>query len=579
MSSVATRIDFYRLSRPVQDRFAAATRLSVHPAPILFERASRTRIWALLAAGVLLLILEFVLLRAGWGDARSALARHGVVMIVIDIAILCAAIYCMLHAAGMVVTAEKRPWRPGLYLFPATVVDARDAGFRVWSVTDSTGAERLSRPARLAMRMGDGSSVVIRAADDATVDRAIVALDGARRELARAEGAGESTALAELDPLHDLALSSPIGPTARMTPSLTWWVRLDWLLALVVGGLLGRELATTRNHMSDDAMYGAAVAADSADAYEQYLRRGEAHAPDVRDVLLPRAQLRLAEGEGTIEAVQAFADAHKSSKIGPEIDAALRRATLAELAKAKRAGTVSALDTFAHKYPTETVAVELAAARHALFAKALAEWRAKSHPDAGTGAFMERLLAWAEKNGRPCEVRFRWKPSSSMDAADKAAMGSRAYPGPDALPSRYVTGEALRPHEQRVQDAIAAGFAAAFPSDVLTVRPGVSLLPDSPTPVDPPTLAVEYSPEWSRANTANAKPLTVFAGLIFTFEAVFTVPEGPPWKTTVKAWRGAESWKLKNEQLSREEFQQRVYDTMIDGAFDQLQRKVMGVFF
>jgi hypothetical protein len=331
--------------------------------------------------------------------------------------------------------------------------------------------------------------------------------------------------------------------------------------------------------MSDEAMYRTAIAADSVDGYQRYLRRGEVHRADVRDVLLPRAELRGAEGEGTIEAVQAFADAHKSAKIGPEVDAALRRATLAELAKAKRAGTVATLDAFAHKYPTQSVAAELAAARHALFVKALAEWRAKAKPDPATGAFVERLLAWAEKNGRACEVRFRWRPSTSMDDADKSAMSSRAYPGPDALPSRYVTAEALRPHEQRVQDAIANGFAGAFPPDVLTVRPGLTLLPDSPTPADPPTLAIEYSPEWSRANTANPKPLTVFAGLIFTFDALFTVPDGAPWKISVKAWRGAESWKLKNEQLSREEYQQRVYDSMIDCAFDQLQRKILDVFF
>jgi hypothetical protein len=192
---------------------------------------------------------------------------------------------------------------------------------------------------------------------------------------------------------------------------------------------------------------------------------------------------------------------------------------------------------------------------------------------------MERLLAWAEKSGTACEVRFRGKPSSSMDDADKSAMTSGHFPGPDALPSHYVSLDALRPREDRVAGAVAAAFGAAFPSDILTVHAAGALAPDAPTPADPPTLVVDYSPEWSHGNTASTKPNTVFAGLIFTFDASFALPEGAPWRLTVKSWRGAESWKVKSEGLAREDFEQKVYDVMIDGAFDQLQKKLTSVLF
>jgi hypothetical protein len=579
MRDVATKIDFYRLSRPIQERFAAATRASAPPAPLLYERAPRTRAWGLAAVSLGLVVVEVALLRAGWGDARSWLSLHGVVMMAIDAAVLVAVFYCLLRAAGTVLTLEMRPWRPGTYLFPGCVVDAREPGLRVWPVGEAVNIERVASSPGLALQMRDGSRVLVRAPDAAAAERAEAALEPARRELARASESGDSHALAELDPLHDLAVSSPIGPTSRMTPSVPLWIRLDWVIAIVVGALFGHQLAVTRNRSSDDAMYAAAVGANTVAAYEQYLARGGAHSPGVRDVLLPRAQLHAAEEAGTIEAVRTFADANPSSKIATEIDVALRRATLAELAKAKQAGTVAALDAFAHKYPTQSVASELAAARHALFVKALADWRAKAKPDAGTAAFVERLVAWSEKTGHACEVRFRLNPSGSMEAADKSAMGSRNYPGPDALPSRYVTADALRPREQRVEDAVVQGFAGAFPPDVVNVRGGAPLTGEAAIPHDPPTLVVEYSPEWSRGNTAYGKPLTVFAGLIFNFDASFALPEGAPWRTSVKAWRGAEAWKFKNEQLSREDLEQRVYDAMIDSAFDQLQRRILDVFF
>ena len=75
------------------------------------------------------------------------------------------------------------------------------------------------------------------------------------------------------------------------------------------------------------------------------------------------------------------------------------------------------------------------------------------------------------------------------------------------------------------------------------------------------------------------KPNTVFAGFNFTFDGSFALPEGAPLKILVKAWRGAEPWKFKGDGMTREDFQQKVYDAMIDAAFDQLDKKLMDAFF
>jgi hypothetical protein len=278
--------------------------------------------------------------------------------------------------------------------------------------------------------------------------------------------------------------------------------------------------------------------------------------------------------------VQAFAVAHPGSKIAPEIDAALRSAMLVELDKATKLGTVAGLDDFAKKYPDNNLGPELKAARHALYAQALAGWKQKAKADAATNAFMDRLFAWVEKSGNPaCEVRFRMKPSKSLDDADKKAMKSMHYPGPDALPSKYVTTAAMRQREQRVAADVVKGFAAEIAPDVLAVRAGDPLDPGAPNPTTVPTLVVDYSPEWSHVNTVSIKPNTLFAGFNFAFDATFVVPEGAPLQMKVKSWRGAELWKIKDEGITREDFQQKVYDSMFDGAFDQLDKKLQDTLF
>ncbi len=493
-----------------------------------------------------------------------------------------AAAYCVLHAVALLRTMESLPWRPGMYLFPACVVDARDPVLQVWPVADSDGVERVTAPRPgLALRMRDGGRVVVGAAGAAEVERADTGLAARRGELAQAIAEQNPHLLAELDPLHDGALSSPIGPSEAMKRTTPTWVRLDWAVAAAVGALLGLGVGDMRNAMSDAVMYRNIAGGASIAELKAYLSRGGKHAGDVSDILLPRAELKDAEANGSVTAVKEFAKDHPDTKIGPEIDAALRRVMLAELEKAKAAGTVSALDDFAHKYPDKLVDRELNAARHALYVKALAAWAEKAQVDPPAKAFMQRLLAWAEKNGPSCEVRFRTQPSKTMDDADKSVLKSGHYPGPDAKPSKYVAPDQLGPREERVGKDVAQAFGDAFPGEVLAMQAGPTLGGDAQPPSNVPVLLVEYSPEWTRANTASTKPNTVFAGLAFTFESTFALPDGgAPYKMSTRAWRGAELWKVHfTDAMSREDFEKAVYDAMVDGAFTTLEKKLKDAFF
>jgi hypothetical protein len=575
------RVEFYRLPRPVQDRFAAATQRTAPPAPLLFRPAARTQVWAFLGGSGLLLVAAVLVLRAGWGDVASSVALHGAKMIALDLALLASAAYGVVHAMALLRALDALPYLPGTYLFPGCVVEAMGPVLKVWSVGDAEAIEVVASPAPgLALRMHGGARVFVPAGSTEEAERAERSLSARKGELAKALAESDPHVLAELDPLHDSALSSPIGPTERMSYSLPAWIRFDWGIALGIGVVLGLVIVEARNSRSDEAMFRAVAAAGTGPAFQAYLAQGGKHSSDVRDVLLPRAELGSVEATGSVDAVEAFAQAHRASKIQPEIDAALRRLLLAELDKAKKVGTVTALDDFAKKYPDSGLAPELGAARHALYAQALAAWKKKAQADAGTSAFVERLLAVVEKSGSAaCEVRFRLQPSKTLDDADEKTQKNNHYPGPDALPSHYLTADALAIREQKVQKDIVAGFASEFAADVLSVKATDRLAADAPLPTNVPTLVISYAPEWSHANTLSLRPPTLFSGINFAFDATFALPAGAPLVVKVKSWRGAELWKIKGDGMTREDFEQKVYDSMIDGAFDQLDKKLTDTLF
>lgn len=574
---IPKRVDFYRLPRPVQDRFAAATRRTAPPAPLLYQKAPRRVVWGFLGGSALLAIVAALLLRAGFGNVGSGLALHGVKMLVVDLILWVGAAYGVVHAMAVLRAEEALPYKTGTYLFPGCVVEALGPVLRVWAVGEAEGVESVASPSPgVALRMRDGSRVVVAARTLEDAQRAERALGTVRAELTRALAEDDAHVLAEMDPLHDSAMSSPIGPTEPMKPAVSVWTRFDWAIAAGVGVALGLVLVQTRNSMSDEAMFRAVAAQGTVDAYEEYLAQGHKHAEDVREVMLPRVLLAQAEAQG-VDATEAFAQSHPGAKIQPEIDAALRRVLLGELAKSKAVGTVSALDEFVKKHPRSGLEPELAQARHALYSQALSAWRAKAKPDAATSAFMERLFGWAEKSSSPAvQVCFRQRPSKTIDDADDKVKKNQRYPGADALPSRYVKVDALRPREQRVAQDLVQGLASEIPADVLSATVGAPLDGDAQPPA--PALVVDYSPEWSQGSLAlNMKPLTIFAGLNFAFTATFSSPDaGQPLVIKSKAWRTAELWRIKPEGMGREDYEQKVYDSMIDGAFDQLDKKLTG---
>ena len=259
----------------------------------------------------------------------------------------------------------------------------------------------------------------------------------------------------------------------------------------------------------------------------------------MRDVL-PRAELEAVK-DGSVEAIEKFIATHPTSRIQTEVSSALRQAMLVELESVKKAGTVSALTDFAKRHPNNLVDAELRQAIHAVYQTALARYKKESGTrDQNVLTFVERLLAYAEKNGPRAEIRFRRKPTKSMEIADAAIKKSPFFMGNPSVPSQYFDDAHARSREAVAGKAIVSRFAAAFPPDILALDVGQPLLETDP-PLPPskiPTMFVEHSAEMSGASYLSANPRGVFVGLGMLFEVVFRIPdEGKPQKYRFSAWR------------------------------------------
>src|SRR5580704_2651006 len=108
-------IDFYKLERPVQERFIGSVNGSGLPAPILrtSEPPRAPLMWlGASGAGLLLVLLLF---RLGFGSLDSALAIQGVVWLVVYVALLGGAAFGVLRALAIAREHAKSPFRRGVY--------------------------------------------------------------------------------------------------------------------------------------------------------------------------------------------------------------------------------------------------------------------------------------------------------------------------------------------------------------------------------------------------------------------------------------------------------------------------------
>ncbi|WP_394822164.1 hypothetical protein [Pendulispora albinea] len=575
-------VDFYKLTRPVQERFLGSVRGSGMPVPILEVHVGPKEPYAWLGLSAVASLLLLILYRLGYGslDSPFAIQRTWTVAAYVLVALIA---FGIVRALAVWRAVRVLPYKPGVYVFPIGVIDARRHTMRVYHLAELKNVEGPTA-GQFVLSFEGGPRFVFPAPDKEKAERALRSLNTARTQHIEATSARESIrpkAIAAIDPLQDGGFASPLVPKTPIARATPVWSRA-WLVAPIVGLAVGHALWTGRNAWSDERMFATAKTKNDVASYRAYLARGAAgssHRAEVETVLLPRAELREAERVGTVDAIEAYMQAHPQIKIQNEVSAVLRQAMLAELATTKQAGTVSALNDFEKRRPDHKLAAEIQTAKHAVYAAAFESYRPMANPKDPTAlAFIERLLGFAERKGPRVEVRFQREIGKALEKADTAVGKSRMFMGGQSFPTRYFDVAHARSRETYAGRIIVEQFGQVFPKDILDVTMGEPLSePDAPLPEPTvPTLFIEHTSEWSGGTATSDVPRGVFVGIGVTFDVTFRIPgDSRPYKFKYTTWRVPRTDSIRGAERPEEI----VYEQIAHDAFDQFTRKFLANFF
>lgn len=563
-------VDFYRLERPVQDRFADATRSIGLPTPIVREPPRDFRVigWFLAAAVALLALVGTISRDYAQLDRPLAIAPPWLAFVYsVELA---AVVLSVMKAAAALNARASLPYRPGLYLFPVGVIDARTSPLRVFRHPTLRDVAVVGSSALRIVVDGVGE-YVFRLPDAVTAEHAKGGLLEARRQYEAAVETKNRREEAMLDPLVDSGFSSPFSPRAPITEREPAWVKLTLFIALVVGVVLGPLVWKLRNAASEKQLYTVALDRNDAASYRAYIARG-GHRPEARDILLPRAELRAAMAEKSVEALETFAATHPRSRIQAEIDAALRVAVDAELAEARNVGTVTALrDLEARRTSYAFIKPAIEAAKVELYRKASTEFSVGK--DATVASFFERLLGYTKAHGPRAVVRFVRKIPDSVEMADQQVLRSAYYMGKQSTPSQYFTGDYAARREASAARQLADAINPVFPPDILKLEAADTITEPGPIPAaTEPTLFVEYMPEMA-GGYMSPKPRGVFVGVGMMFKASFQIPgDSQPLESKSSFWRMPNAKILEGEGATVAD----VYEKMASDGFDRFLKTFIG---
>jgi hypothetical protein len=561
------RIEFFQLTRAVEERFLESSRGQAAPMPLLVGAppppydAIR---WGAAAAATFAVWVWVASL--GFGKLESSLALQPTWMAIVHALLLALTVSFGLRARSCLAARTRLPFRQATYLFPIGVIDARTASFRVYEWSDFSGLELAGKNATLRFGSDAFTFPLSSAAQGAELEQRVSEL---REKLS--SGAVSEKDLVLLDPLRDTGFKSPFQPLESMRPPGAG--RLPILLILgVLGALaLGVGAWLARNALSERNLFAHARQLDTVGAYRAYLARGGTRS-DVVDLLLPRAELRAAVGAKSVDAMDAYIAKHEKSKIASEVQASLRYALLQELEAAKAKQSITALREFEKKNEKHLAMVpELAQAKHAYLQGVLDRFRAQSKAGMPLLDLARRLIIYCDAHGPVVSLRFRQRESRSLEKNQRMLMESAYFGGQRTLPTQYLTGAIVRQAEEKSGKELAAELGQAFPPDLVRFEPG-PVVPDGPedkVEFKEPTLLVSYRLEISGAFVTK-KPRAVFAGVGFIANAALSIPDkGVPYEMKDSAWHSPELRRIEAGEIPVEN----VYPDVVSKGFKRFSAK------
>lgn len=563
------RIDFYKLERPIQERFVASAKGSSPPAPLASHRESVPRgvlLWS--AIGVAALVALFWLGSVGYGDLHSsvALQPRGLLAGYAGLGLL--AVFAGIRAAALYLRAEAMPFPRAVFLFPSGLIDTRGREIVVRPLSELTKADVGTKS--LAVRFNDGFAFKFRLADNARpveLER-LLGEYGARFNPDAAPVSNRE--IAAYDPLKDNGFSNPFSPTEAMKPPKLKFQILGPLIALLVGPAIGYGVFSARNHLAEEALYREARAENTRDAYVAYVARGGQRS-EIVGILLPRSELEAIVKKGDLAALESYAAPRRKSEIWPEIETALGKALAAELERVKKLGTRAALREFETKYGKHEViapALERAIADHRT--RALSKFAEVAKPNPDVLDFFKRLLVYADKHGPKFELKFKRKLADTVTRTENRLRKSIFYGGEASLPSQYFDAKRSEGREATIAKTLLGQFARAFPADTLSLEPsGVLEDPSDELPkVQAPTLLFAHRTEMS-GEYLSAEPRAAYTGVGFLCRVSLQIPgDDKVYEFKSSTWQSPGLREIRNGASFES-----IYTEMADKAFTKLTKR------
>jgi hypothetical protein len=520
------KVQFFTLSRPLQDHFVDATRGIGIPVPILerHEPQRRHLLWIGIAVGLVLAWALFSVL--GFGDLSHSWAIAPAGLLLVHFVLGFCVLMCLFRAMALRWEHRSAPFRPGVYLFPGSVADARTGHIVSFSLDE---VESLKLVGGLpTVKVSNGTTLALELRPGQSFEDAQARFEAARENFNSVKD--KPAAVATLDPLQKSPVPNPLAPTTPLVKPRFMHPAAEFLGVVAAAAALSWAVWSVRNLLSERALYQAAIELNNTDSYKAYVQRG-GHRPNVTEEFLPRAELAEVVKKRDIVALEKYAAENPTSRIQSEIAAQHRALMLMELEKAKAAGTVTSLEKLKRERPGfKLVEVEWDAAKRALYKQAFERFKQKvSAEGSELVPFVEKLLEYSRVKGPKVLIRFQQRPAPGFERMEMALRKSPYFSDPSQAPLQYFDVKHSETREQLIYDAIVKKLGPEFPSDILSFERGPRLAEAEEPPADPsePTLFVDHRAQLS-GGYISISPRAVFVGAAFMFKASFQIPGQPP---------------------------------------------------
>lgn len=541
-------IQFNSLPAAVKERFVAITHGASGPQPILWQKTSaKSKVVGLSILAVLLSLVALFVVIVGFGDYSNGLGIHdAIVVIVFYLPVAFLLFYVVLTIAMRLTVGSPFPFQPGRYLFLTDFVDARNGTLRLvpTRLLSDLKAVHMHTNGRYTHTLititFQGATEQFSITGQDVAQAAVNAFWEGQRQLSAAAQANDWHRVASLDPFFECrragvwqdAAGASSGPQVKAVPAFYRWRAA---VAAVAAVFICPPVALARNFASDEMMFSGAKAADTERSYGGYIENGWRH---VEEAKLARP-------------VAAFREA-------------------------KQKGTVSEMRRVLRSYAGSSIDADARAALHELYAKTLADFRAKAaSTDPRMMPFMERLLSYMEKNDTS-KVRVVFSPpsSSALSEADSYFQQQYARMGRIVEPiTPYFDQQRSTARELEIVSQLNKAFSSIFPTDVLTLEHGGQ---DASGSKDP-SILIAYSVGPSGNAYGSDDGTRIFVGIDVGFDMKMRIPEDErPFdfklKVTPPERFGYNYGPGENQAAA-------AYNAMAQRAFDEFTSKLQAVFF